>query len=144
MRQQGDHAAWTTLDDCKRELNTRLEKLFELFCELPDERLSDTKCSRTTADATSSRGMMDYPRELTDPLGHSLTSRTLYGTGDALEGSQVGSVVSGLTTYYLTTYYLLLAICSAIFSTGTLRLGVRVSRPLISGWMYGKLGIAKR
>src|SRR5688572_17237993 len=54
---------WKTIDDCEAEANRRLEKLFDVFKGLPDERLQETKWLPYDGgrDFTMAE-MMDYPR----------------------------------------------------------------------------------
>ena len=74
-------AAWKTVDDCERECNTRLEKLFELYRNMPDERLEEKKWLPYDGgrDFTMPE-MMDYPRwNFTYHLGQIAYVQTLYG-----------------------------------------------------------------
>jgi hypothetical protein len=55
--------SWTTVEQCEAECNQRLEKLFELYRTLPDERLDQTQWLPFEGgrDFTVTE-MMDYPR----------------------------------------------------------------------------------
>jgi hypothetical protein len=74
-------AAWTTVDDCERECNQRLEKLFEFFRTIGDDRLSETKFLPYEGgrDFTMVE-MMEYPHWNFDyHLGQIAYIQTLYG-----------------------------------------------------------------
>lgn len=49
---QKEQEQWKTVDDCEAECKRRLEVLFSLFKNMPDERLAETKCPMTVV-ATS-------------------------------------------------------------------------------------------
>lgn len=72
---------WTTVEDCEAECNRRMEKLFQLFGEITDERLAETKWLPYDGgrDFTVAE-MMDYPRwNFTYHLGQISYVQTLYG-----------------------------------------------------------------
>lgn len=78
---QAEQAQWTTAEDCERVCNERLEKLFELYRNMPDERLSETKWLPYDGgrDFTMPE-MMDYPRwNFNYHLGQIAYIQTLYG-----------------------------------------------------------------
>jgi hypothetical protein len=74
-------AAWTTVDICKAECQKRLDKLFELYKDLPDERLKETKWLPYSGgkDFTMPE-MMGYPHwNFTYHAGQIAYIQTLYG-----------------------------------------------------------------
>jgi len=74
-------AEWDTVEKCKAQLESRLEKLFELYKELPDERLTETKWLPFSGGRDFSMPeMMDYPRwNFTYHAGQIGYIQTLYG-----------------------------------------------------------------
>jgi len=79
--QQAEMQTWTTVAECQAKCNANLEKLFEVFGALSDDRLKDKKwlpfdCGRDFTFAE----MMDYPRwNFTYHLGQIAFIQTLYG-----------------------------------------------------------------
>jgi hypothetical protein len=74
-------ANWTTIDVCKAECQKRLEKLFQLYREMPDERLSETKWLPFSGGRDFSMiEMMSYPSwNFTYHAGQIAYIQTLYG-----------------------------------------------------------------
>ncbi|MEA2554323.1 MAG: hypothetical protein QOJ65_2499 [Fimbriimonadaceae bacterium] len=76
-----EQEGWTTVEACEAECNKRLEKLFELYKSMPDERLKETKWLPYDGgrDFTMPE-MMDYPRwNFTYHLGQIAYIQTLLG-----------------------------------------------------------------
>lgn len=72
---------WKTVEDCEAECNKRLEALFDVFRNMPDERLAEKKWLPYGGgrDFTMPE-MMDYPRwNFTYHLGQIAYIQTLYG-----------------------------------------------------------------
>ena len=72
---------WTTVEACEEECNRRLESLFELFGNMPDSRLAETKWLPYDGgrDFTMAE-MMDYPHwNFTYHLGQIAYIQTLFG-----------------------------------------------------------------
>jgi len=79
--QKAEMATWNSIAICKAECEKRLEKLFELYRTLPDERLAETKWLPYSGgrDFTMFE-MMDYPRwNFTYHAGQIAFIQTLYG-----------------------------------------------------------------
>lgn len=72
---------WTTVDDCERECNARLEKLYDFYRSIGDERFTETKFLPYDGgrDFTMIE-MMEYPHWNFDyHLGQIAYIQTLYG-----------------------------------------------------------------
>jgi len=77
-------AKWTTVEVCKAECQKRLDKLFELYKTLPDERLAETKWLPFSGgkDFTMPE-MMGYPEwNFTYHAGQIAYIQTLYGDNE--------------------------------------------------------------
>lgn len=72
---------WKTIDDCEAECNRRLESLFTLYRNMPDERLKETKWLPYDGGRDFEMPeMMDYPRwNFNYHLGQISYIQTLYG-----------------------------------------------------------------
>jgi len=72
---------WTAVEACEEQCNQRLERLFTLFRDMPDERLTENKWLPYDGgrDFTMPE-MMDYPRwNFNYHLGQIAYIQTLYG-----------------------------------------------------------------
>ena len=78
---KAEMSQWTTVEICKAECQKRLEKLFALYEELPDERLTETKWLPFAGGRDfSMTEMMDYPRwNFTYHVGQIAYIQTLFG-----------------------------------------------------------------
>jgi len=74
-------ATWTTIETCKAECQKRLEKLFALYKDLPDERLLETKWLPYGGGRDfGMEEMMAYPSwNFTYHVGQIAYIQTLYG-----------------------------------------------------------------
>jgi len=82
--QQKMMEGWSTVDACETECKNRMNQLFDLFKNLPDEKLKETKWLPYDGgrDFTVAE-MMDYPRwNYTYHLGQISYIQTLYGDKD--------------------------------------------------------------
>ena len=72
---------WKTVEACQAECNKQLTRLFELYKDLPDSRLSETKWLPYDGGRDFTvKEMMDYPRwNFTYHLGQIAYIQTLYG-----------------------------------------------------------------
>jgi hypothetical protein len=78
---KAEQEQWKSVDDCEAECNRRLESLFEVFRNMPDEKLNETKWLPYDGgrDFTMAE-MMDYPHwNFTYHLGQISYIQTLYG-----------------------------------------------------------------
>lgn len=78
---QAEQSQWTTAEDCEKECERRLDGLFELFRNMPDSRLQETRWLPFDGgrDFTMAE-MMDYPRwNFTYHLGQIAYIQRLYG-----------------------------------------------------------------
>ncbi|MDQ2985282.1 MAG: hypothetical protein M3R13_01005 [Armatimonadota bacterium] len=72
---------WKTVEDCETECNRRMESLFAMYRDMPDERLTETKWLPYDGgrDFTMPE-MMEYPRwNFNYHLGQIAYLQTLYG-----------------------------------------------------------------
>lgn len=78
---KAEQEQWKTVEDCEAECNRRLEKLYEYFRTIPDEKLTETKFLPYDGgrDFTVAE-MMEYPHWNFDyHLGQIAYIQTLYG-----------------------------------------------------------------
>jgi hypothetical protein len=78
---QAEQEQWKTIDECEAECNKRLESLYQMFRNMPDEKLKETKWLPYDGgrDFTMAE-MMDYPHwNFTYHLGQISYIQTLYG-----------------------------------------------------------------
>ena len=81
---RAEQEQWKTVEDCEAECNKRLETLFDLYRNMPDEQLAETKWLPYDGgrDFTMPE-MMDYPRwNFNYHLGQIAYIQTLYGDKD--------------------------------------------------------------
>src|ERR1019366_1742568 len=83
-KMKAERAGWTTIEACKAECNKRLEKLFELYRGLPDEKLEKTKWLPFDGGRDFTwKQMMDYPNwNFVYHQGQISYVQTLYGDKD--------------------------------------------------------------
>jgi hypothetical protein len=78
---KAEQSAWLSVEDCERECNARLDRLFDFYRNIGDERLSETKFLPYDGgrDFTMVE-MMEYPHWNFDyHLGQISYIQTLYG-----------------------------------------------------------------
>lgn len=78
---QAEQEQWKTVEDCEAECNRKLESLFEMYRNMPDERLSESKWLPYDGGRDFKMPeMMDYPRwNFNYHLGQISYIQTLYG-----------------------------------------------------------------
>ena len=78
---QAEQEQWKTVEDCEAECNRRMESLFEMYRNMPDERLKETKWLPYGGGRDFEMAeMMDYPHwNFTYHLGQIAYIQTLYG-----------------------------------------------------------------
>jgi len=83
-QQKAEMDAWKTIDVCKAECETQLEKLYELYATVTDERLAETKWLPFDGGRDFTyKEMMDYPRwNFNWHAGQIAYVQTLYGDKD--------------------------------------------------------------
>jgi len=81
---KAEAAQWVTVEDCEQVCNANLEKLFTLYAQVPDERLTETKWLPFGGgrDFTIAE-IMDYPNwNFVYHLGQIAYVQTLYGDSE--------------------------------------------------------------
>ena len=78
---KAEQEQWKTIEDCEAECNRRLESLFEMYRNMPDERLSESKWLPYDGGRDFKMPeMMDYPRwNFNYHFGQIAYIQTLYG-----------------------------------------------------------------